>query len=285
MKKIFFFICIFCSFFILTSCAYAGAQSQELEEHRWGRYYTDDIHHWRYCMDEGCSAVDRKTHFTQSLFCLRIPVCDTCGEKYGGPTPHVYDGNGSCIRCSEKEKGEGLEYFHAEGYYVVEGVGTCQIPDVEISPIHNALPVTEIAAHAFSNDKILKSIIIPDTITQIGWGAFSGCNALEKVKLPKDLKTIEGYLFNGCSSLSEVSIPDGVTYIGDRSFHNCHALQSIVLPDTLDHIDGMPFDDCESLQSIVYQGTKEEWEEIKKSEDSIPENISIHCIDGTLSEN
>ncbi len=282
MKRISVFFCIVALLFSLASCGYMGAQSQKLDAHRWGRFQADDIEHWRTCMDEGCGAVDRKAHTTheQMLVCMKIPNCDVCGEKYGAPTPHRYDENGSCIRCEEKEHGEGLEYFHADSHYVVEGVGHCNLPDVEISSVHNGLPVTEISAHAFAEDHLLESIVIPDTITKIGWAAFSGCDHLRSVALPHGIKDIEGYLFNGCAELAFVEIPDGVEHIGDHAFYHCHALMSVDLPVTMKNIDGTPFGDCDLLESIVYHGTVEQWSEIKKGKASIPKNVTVHCTNG-----
>ena len=233
-------------------------------------------------MDEGCDAVDQDAHSTQEIICMTVPTCDVCGHKYGGPFPHSYDENGTCIRCSEKEKSEGLEYFFADNYYVVEGVGDCQIPDVEISAIHKDLPVTEISAHAFSEDHVLESIVIPDTVSKIGWGAFSGCEHLKSVRLPNGIKHIEGYLFNGCSELSFVKIPDGVVHISDHAFYHCKSLTTIEIPATVTKIDGTPFGDCDSLVSIVYHGTKEQWAAIEKGQATIPDNVAVQCVDGVF---
>lgn len=280
MKKISLFLAMCFLLFSLISCGYAGGESQKLDAHRWSRFYADDVDHWRVCQDEGCEAVDRAMHTTQTPVCMKTPTCDVCGEKYGGPMPHLYDENGECTRCAEKEKSEGLEYFHAEGYYVVEGFGDCTRGEVEISPVHNGLPVTEIGDHAFAEDHLLESIIIPDSISKIGWAAFSGCDHLKEVTLPGTLKDIEGYIFNGCTELTAVKLPAGVEHISDHAFYHCESLTLVEIPATVTDIDGMPFGDCDSLQEIVYKGTKEQWANIDKSQTAIPKNVAVHCIDG-----
>lgn len=267
---------------LLASCGTSGQNSQKLDAHRWSRFYNNDEIHWRVCLDEGCEARDEEAHQTQNLVCNVIPHCDICGEAYGGPTSHDYDENGTCIRCSEKQHGEGLAYFHADGYYVVSGVGECPYEDIEISAVHNDLPVTEVGDHAFAEVHELKSIVIPDTVEKIGWGAFSGCDSLVSVTLPDHLSEVEGYLFNGCLSLSCVEIPDGVSEIGDRAFCHCDALESVTLPATLKKIDGTPFGSCPSLKNIIFEGTKAEWSSIKKSERSIPASITVCCTDGEI---
>ena len=267
---------------LLASCGTSGQNSQKLDSHRWSSFdYNDEIH-WRTCLDEGCEARDEEAHQTQNPVCMVIPHCDICGEKYGGPAPHAYDENGTCIRCEEKQHGEGLSYFHADGYYVVSGVGECHYEDIEISAVHNDLPVTEVGAHAFAEVHELKSIIIPDTVKKIGWAAFSGCDGLVSVTLPEGLSDVEGYLFNGCTSLLCVDVPSGVSHIGDRAFCHCEVLERITLPATLEKIDGTPFGSCPSLKNIVFKGTKAQWDAIKKGERSIPASIIVICMDGEI---
>lgn len=265
---------------LFSSCGASGSSDSKIDSHRWSRFYADDEIHWRECLDEGCEAIDEEAHSTEMLVCMVVPTCDICGNKYGGPTPHFYDESGSCIRCNEKQHGEGLEYFHGDGYYVVSGVGECEYTDVEISPVHNGLPVTEIGAHAFAEDHELTSVVIPDSVEKIGWAAFSGCDHLTSVTLPEGISDVEGYLFNGCKALVTLEVPEGVLHIGDRAFNHCESLESLTLPATLEKIDGTPFGACDSLETIVYTGTVAEWDSIEKPDSCIPQNVIVKCLDG-----
>lgn len=266
------------------SCGVSGKEREHLDSHRWSRFYHDDEVHFRECLDEGCEAVDKASHTTQesALICGEIPKCDICGASYGGPTPHFYDESGACIRCGEKEHGAELEYFHAEDYYVIAGIGSCCFADVEISSVHMGLPVREIGDHAFSHAVGVESIVVPDTVQKIGWGAFSGCEALTSVKLPQGLAHIEGYLFKGCVSLPSVELPEGVLHIGDRAFYDCKALCQVTIPATVNQIDGSPFSGCHSLKTIVFEGTVEQWTSIRKGELAVPASVKIVCLDGEL---
>ncbi|MBQ8498089.1 MAG: leucine-rich repeat domain-containing protein [Clostridia bacterium] len=283
MKKvsICFFVALMTAFFMV-SCGFSGEDSEKLDSHRWGRYQYDDINHWRECLDEGCEAVDTEAHMSEYLVCMQIPTCDICGHKYGGPTPHFYDENGTCVRCEEKQHGEGLDYFHGDGYYVVTGIGECPYEAVEISAFHNDLPVTEIGSHAFAENHELTSVVIPDTVKTIGWGAFSGCDSLISVTLPNGLTDVAGYLFNQCQTLMRLDIPNGVAHIGDHAFNHCEALESVTIPASVEKIDGMPFGHCDSLQNIVYKGTKAEWDSITKNDFCIPKNVTVICLDGEI---
>lgn len=280
MKKI---ICAFVlGILIFIFCACSGSQNVQSNapKHRWTKFYYDDEIHWRTCWDEGCDAVDQDEHFTQTPICKRIPRCDICGHQYGEPVPHLYNESGSCIRCEERARGEGLSYHHNDGYYAVSGIGECIYQDIEVSAVHNGLPVTEIYEHAFAKNDMLTGIIIPNSVQKIGWGAFSDCENLKSVKLPEGLTSIEGYLFNGCQSLSFLQIPEGVIHIGDRAFFHCESLKEIVLPSTLSVLDGSPFLFCNSLNHIVFNGTVAQWDMIQKNDRWISAEVLVTCIDG-----
>ena len=284
-KRSFCFLIMLIGILCLTSCGVSGQNSEKLDSHRWGRYQYDDVNHFRECLDEGCEAVDTEEHTSENLICLHIPTCDICGHQYGGPTPHFYDEKGICIRCEEKQHGEGLDYFHGDGYYVVSGIGQCTYEDVEISAAHNGLPVTEIGSHAFAEDHHLTSIVIPDTVKTIGWGAFSGCDHLVSVTLPDGLTDVQGYLFNHCESLSYMELPDGVSHIGDHAFYYCNALESVTIPVSVEKMDGTPFGHCDSLKNIIYKGTKAEWDSIAKNDSCIPKSVIVTCSDGEITFN
>ena len=65
---------------------------------------------------------------------------------------------------------------------------------VKIPKKHNGVAVRTISAWAFSGDKNLKKVTIPNTIDSIGGFAFDNCKSLKKVNLPRALKSIEHLL-------------------------------------------------------------------------------------------
>ena len=132
--------------------------------------------------------------------------------------------------------------------------------------------VTEIGARAFSN-KIVKKVIIPNTvtliddnafvgchflksitfsdnITDIGDSAFYGCNSLTNIKLPKSLTTIGNHAFDGCSSLTEITIPENVEYIGRYAFRWCSRLTQLTVLNGVDSISDNAFESCTSLCNV-----------------------------------
>ncbi len=62
---------------------------------------------------------------------------------------------------------------------------------------------------------ILKNILHIDDY------AFSENKLLCSIILPKGLQTIGNYAFYNCSKLSSINIPDSVNFIGQMAFHGC----------------------------------------------------------------
>ena len=148
---------------------------------------------------------------------------------------------------------------------------------------------TEIVANAASNNTILRSIEIPDSVTEIGSYAFDGCTALETVDLP-ETAAVGTYAFSGCIGLTDfitgsggkillgspnwedLVVPEGIEVIDSGSisgdnvktvtmsssvktinisgFRNC-AMESIVLSDDLQVLDDRAFDGCKNLKEVT----------------------------------
>lgn len=88
---------------------------------------------------------------------------------------------------------------------------------VEIDAVHKGREITLIASGAFSGAKLLKKVIIPESIKTIGASAFSGCVNLEEIDLPYGLKEIFLLAFLDCG-MRRVYIPPTVEKIGQRAF-------------------------------------------------------------------
>ncbi|MDR0972075.1 MAG: leucine-rich repeat domain-containing protein [Bacteroidales bacterium] len=110
--------------------------------------------------------------------------------------------------------------------------------------------VHTIENYAFYDCVLLNSINLTNEIKDIGVSAFENCRALETIVLPNHLKKISNSMFRNCVSLSSIIIPQKVETIESFAFMNCSKLSSIILPEALTLIDNSAFRDCISLTVI-----------------------------------
>lgn len=100
-------------------------------------------------------------------------------------------------------------------------------------------------------------------------------------------KIIEGIgvgCFAGQKQITSVVIPDSVTSIADRAFADCSAIKSVTLPSSLTQISANVFLGCIQLTDIYFDGTKEDFNAIAKSERWYPHSgvFSVHCTNGDI---
>ena len=183
----------------------------------------------------------------------------------------------------------GLEYSrNSDGTYTVTGVGSCTDEEVVIPQYYKGGLVTHIAADAFREYAIMKSVTVPESVAKIGDDAFWGCRKLEAVYItdleawcriyfenyesnplsrgaalylkgelltdlviPAGIVSIGNCAFAGCTSLTSVTIPDGVTSIGFAAFQDCVSLTSVTIPDSVTEIFDYAFTRCTSLTSVT----------------------------------
>ena len=89
-------------------------------------------------------------------------------------------------------------------YYIVTGMGECNISDIVIPDTYNGLPVKEIGKSAFASDFTITSVVIGNNVTSIGEYAFNACFNLTSVTIGKNVKDIPDQLFSLSLYLVEV---------------------------------------------------------------------------------
>jgi hypothetical protein len=120
--------------------------------------------------------------------------------------------------------------------------------------------VQNIGNVAFAYTDITSVDLSMSKCLSIGAGAFQCCTHLETVKLPSHLERIGAYAFSYCDNLKSINIPSQITQLIDT------------------------FCDCKSLTDVTFEGTKQQFKAIKKSNmwrrgSGIKE---IVCSDGVL---
>ena len=170
---------------------------------------------------------------------------------------------------------EPLEYMQAvpAEYLAYSKLTSVTIPD----------NITSIKDRAFFGCEELTSITIPDSVTSIGYSAFLGCKGLANITIPDSVTSIGSWAFRGCTGLTSITIPNSVTSIGSSAFDGCKRLTSATIGNGVKSISRYAFWDCASLKDIYFNGTKDQWNVIKKTDSGI-KNCTIHCKDGDLKE-
>ncbi|MBQ3003567.1 MAG: leucine-rich repeat domain-containing protein [Clostridia bacterium] len=124
--------------------------------------------------------------------------------------------------------------------------------DVVIPETIEGYPVTAIGSNAFSGNKLLISVEIPEGVISIGDYAFKNCVELESINIPAGVTGIGEYAFNSCQSLTEITLPDNLTTIKAYTFASCYSLSRVNLPKNITNIGHYAFWFCKSLSSIDF---------------------------------
>jgi len=138
-------------------------------------------------------------------------------------------------------------------YTLPEGVTTiaaCAFMDSTITELTLPDSLTSIGRNAFSYNRYLVDIIIPEQVTVLEAYTFSGCSALASVEL-KGVKNINESVFTSCTALEKIEMPV-VETIGEQAFYNCDALVSVTLPESLTSLGTEGFYASEKLSDVIF---------------------------------
>ena len=120
----------------------------------------------------------------------------------------------------------------------------------QISAVTLPESVNKIGPMAFSYNKSLVSINIPDAVMVLPSRAFEACSELKNIDWSENLKTIGTMAFYQCTGLSDLKIPESVTRIGSNAFRDCKNLKSVSLTETLTSIGCFAFRGGLLLESV-----------------------------------
>lgn len=144
--------------------------------------------------------------------------------------------------------------------------------------------VSRINAYAFANCESLEEILIPDSVVRLDDGVFCDCFKLKYIRIGDSVEEIGSLAFAGCENLTHVTVGKSVKTIYDQAFYNCTKLTNITIPTSVTRIGSSVFAWCDSLHEVTYEGTREQWEKIKKTDhwNSNSALKTVKCVDGDI---
>ena len=142
--------------------------------------------------------------------------------------------------------------------------------------------VGRIGIEVFAGCANLKKIQIPGSVQSIEEGAFAWCGSLERITLPAGVTSIGQGAFRDCTGLTEAVIPSGVTRINGDTFYGCGSLETVTISQKVTAIGTRAFFHCAGLKRVYFDGTRTQWDQIRKEGGNQPlTNAALHCGGGT----
>ena len=171
------------------------------------------------------------------------------------PFVTVMDSN-SITASAVEVTADGLEYeVNGDAITITGYRGTSS--DVVIPSKIEDVPVTAIGNDAFSGNRTIIDVTIPDSVTSIGEYAFSQ-SYLENVNIPNTVTSIGAHAFSG-TYITDLVIPDSLESISEYTFNNCKWLTNVTLPVSIKSIGDTAFESCPKLTNVKYAGSLADW--------------------------
>lgn len=157
--------------------------------------------------------------------------------------------------------------------------------------------VETIGFRAFESCTALENISLPSALTTIGAMAFYG-SGLKNVEIPASVcdkvmlnsegkeTTVRGLgyaSFSNCSKLEKVTIANGLKVISSAAFGYCRSLKEIYIPLSVEEVQGAYYSNGSfryghafygdtALTDVYFEGTEEQWNDIKIDKSKVNEN-------------
>ncbi len=119
----------------------------------------------------------------------------------------------------------------------------------------------------FKDCTVLSRVMLPLTEGEIivSDRAFDGCGSFLGAYNTAAVSYIGEGAFSDCTSLEVFVLPEKVTSLPENAFDGCRRLINVYLHKDITEIGKGAFDKCEKLTDIYYEGTAEQFAELRKS--------------------
>lgn len=192
-------------------------------------------------------------HVESKLSALKIPdTVTSIGQK-------AFNGreNLKTVEMSKNIQDLGNEIFLNTSWYNTQPNGAICFEDILYCykgecPQEYTIPmgIKTISEFAFTNQKKLVSVFIPDGVKLNGEQIFCYCTSLQYVRLPQDLTVLPDYTFYNTPSLRHIDLPDSLIKIGKSAF--CQSgIEQLTIPNNVKSILPAAFNSCSRLLSLT----------------------------------
>lgn len=182
-------------------------------------------------LNNGLRAIGDEAFSQNDITSLVIPDSVTvCGKKLVNVGSYDYEGR----FLTEITFGAGcrnIEDYFQYGTYTIQKISVSEdnpYYSAENGVLYNkAKTVLLLCMEGNTN----KRLVIPDTVTEICDEAFSGNRHIEYVYIPNSVKVMGDYAFQNCASLNTVEFEKGSSY--ERlyfTFNSCKNLENVIIP-------------------------------------------------------
>ena len=107
---------------------------------------------------------------------------------------------------------------------------------------------TVISKMAFSDNNLIKRVVIPSSVTKIDEDAFAG-SSITEVDIPSSVQTIGFGAFSKCADLTKVTLHEGLKTIAASAFYQT-PITEITIPGSVSDIGIWVFQGCKKLKRI-----------------------------------
>lgn len=160
------------------------------------------------------------------------------------------DGSYSCLLTGVAERPEFSFYTNERGCLTITGYNG-SAASVEIPASIDGVQVDALQG-AFSSNRTVQSVTLPEGMVAIGEKSFWDCTALETINFPVTLVTIGDSAFGGCISLkTDLVFASGLKEVGMLAFSMCYCVEKASLPGTVESIGNGAFDQCSNLRTVT----------------------------------
>ncbi|MCD8208806.1 MAG: leucine-rich repeat domain-containing protein [Bacteroidales bacterium] len=140
-----------------------------------------------------------------------------------------------CSALTTVKIGKGVKTIKDDAFKVCSSLTDVYIDDLTLwcaidfeKPTSNPLYYAE---NLYVENKLVKDLLIPNTVKSIGVYAFYNCLSLRSLIIPSSVTSICECAFFGCTSLKTVSIPSSVTTVRAYAFYGCKSLACVYATD------------------------------------------------------